>query len=252
MNHQPRHSAFARRLPAVGVIVLVAALSTPAIGLSTQVRATPGVNAAFAATSPAAWSGRYDLYSKGVFSSQKTFTWCVAASVQMMLNIIDGTKDHSRYWQERYIRYARKHDQFKDPTITGTDGQGWVASLNHFGGLTNYHIVASNGYASAIRSAVRRLRATGEPVGLVINHHNHAWVMTGFESSTDPAVDAGFKLTAVYIMGPLYPRPPHNGTDSPPDTRLTYQRMKDFLNRYRGAEAAPNNPWEGKYVTIQP
>lgn len=94
--------------------------------------------------------------------------------------------------------------------------------------------------------------ATGEPVGLVINHHNHAWVMTGFESSTDPAVDRGFKLTAVYIMGPLYPRPPHNGMDPPPDTRLTYQQMKSFLNRYFGAAEDPNNPWEGTYVTIQP
>jgi hypothetical protein len=242
--------AVTRRLPRAVVFGLVLALSAPAAGTSAQPRVAASANTS--ATIPAAWSGRYDLYRKGVFSSQRTYTWCVAASIQMMLNIIDGTSDHSRDRQERYIRYARKHDQFADPAITGTDGQGWVESLNHFGERTNYHIVSSKTYAKAIRSAVRRLRATGEPVGLVINHHNHAWVMTGFESSTDPAVDRAFQTSAIYIMGPLYPRPQHNGTDPPPDTRISYERMKAFLNEYRGAEAAPNNPWEGLFVTIQP
>jgi hypothetical protein len=234
------------------VIVLLVALGTPAMPLAAQARVSANAGGATPATTPAAWTGRYNLYRKGVFSSQRTYTWCVAASVQMMLNIIDGTNDHSRERQERYIRYARKHDQFEDQTITGTDGQGWVASLNHFGNRTNYHIVSSKTYAKALRSSVRRLRATGEPVGLVINHHNHAWVMTGFESPTDPSLDRYFKPTAVYIMGPLYPRPPHNGMDPPPDTRISYEQMKNYLNEYRGAEAAPNNPWEGLFITIQP
>jgi hypothetical protein len=251
MNHTLR-SALSRQMLRVGVVVLLAVISTPAVGLSAQGRHTAGTDPASAATTPAAWSGRYDLFRKGVFSSQQKITWCVAASVQMMLNIIEGTKDHSRAGQERYIRYARTHDQFQDPKITGTDGQGWVAALNHFGGLTNYHIVASKSYTGAIRSAVRRLRATGEPVGLVIDHHNHAWVMTGFESSSDPAADPGFTLKAVYIMGPLYPRAPHNGMDPAPDKRITYRRLKTFLTRYIDAAVAPNNPWEGTYVTIQP
>lgn len=246
------HLAVTRHLPTAVVFVLLVALSAPAEGLSAQGRDAAGGAPASAATIPAAWSGRYDLYRTGVFSSQKTSTWCVGAAIQMMLNIIDRTRDHSRYGQKRYIQYARWHDQFHDREITGTDGQGWVASLNHFAGLTNYHVVSSKTYARAIRSAVRRLRATGEPVGLVIDHHNHAWVMTGFESSTDPAVDRGFELKALYIMGPLYPRAPHRGMDPPPDTRVSYQRMKAYLNRYRGAAAAPNNPWEGLYVTIQP
>jgi hypothetical protein len=241
-----------RRTPRIVAVVLLVALCTPAVAVSARGRVTAGSVSASAATTPAAWSGRYDLYRKGVFSTQKTIRWCVAASIQMMLNIIDGTADHSRDNQLRYIRYARQHDLFRDPAVTGTDPKGWVASLNHFRGLADYHVVSSNTYANAIRSAVRRLRATGEPVGLIVDHHYHAWVMTGFESSTDPAVDHGFRLTAVYIMGPLYPRPPHNGMDPSPDTRLSYRRMKDFLNRYRGAAVAPNNPWEGTYVTIQP
>ena len=182
MNHAFR-SAISRRVSGVALVVLLVALCLPAAGVSAKGRVTASGGSARTATAPAAWSGRYDLYRSGVFSSQKKITWCVAASIQMMLNIIDSRKDHSRDHQRSYIRYARKHDRFGDPAITGTDGQGWVASLNHFGGLTNYHVVAPRTYAKAIRSAVRRLRKTGQPVGLIIDHHNHAWVMTGFEFS---------------------------------------------------------------------
>jgi hypothetical protein len=212
---------------------------------------TVGTPGPASAAPQASWSGHEDLYRSGVFSSQKTLTWCVAASVQMMLNIVEGTHDHSRANQKRYIRYARKHDRYYDPSIPGTDGQGWVDDLHHFGGLASYHVVASRHYRGAIRSAVVRLRNTGEPVGLIVDYHNHAWVMTGFEASTDPAVDPGFTLKAVYVMGPLYPRPAHGGLDPPPDTRLTYQQLKAFLTPYIDTEK-PHNPWEGAYVTIQP
>ena len=239
-------------MPRIGVVLLVVATSLVGIAMPVQGAGSTTEALPSPAGTEGSWSGRYDLYRKGVFSTQQKITWCVAASIQMMLNIMDGTQDHSRTTQERYIRYARKHDQFTDPTITGTDGQGWVAALNHYSGLTNYHIVSSKTYSGAIRSAVRRLRATGEPVGLVIEHHNHAWVMTGFESSTDPAVDSGFKLKAVYIMGPLYPRTQSNGLDPAPDSRVTYKGLKAFLTTYIDASVAPNNPWEGTYVTIQP
>ncbi len=205
-----------------------------------------------ATTTPSSWSGRYDLYRSGVFSSQQTMTWCVAASVQMMLNIVKGETDHSYANQHTYIHYARQHDRYKDPKITGTDGQGWVADLHHYGGLYNYRIVGSVSFKNAIRSAVKRLRTTGQPVGLIIDHHYHAWVMTGFDATADPEVDSSFVVEAVYIMGPLYPRPRQsNGLDPPPDTRLTRQELGHYLNTYID-HLKPNSPWEGKYVTIQP
>ena len=204
------------------------------------------------ATSTSSWSGRYDLYRSGVFSSQQTMTWCVAASVQMMLNIVRDQSDHSYANQHEYIHYARQHDRYKDPKITGTDGQGWVAALHHFGGLYNYEIVGSESFKSALRSSIKRLRTTGQPVGLIIDHHYHAWVMTGFEASADPKVDSSFVVKAVYIMGPLYPRPRQsNGLDPPPDSRLTRRELGHYLNTYID-HLKPNSPLEGKYVTIQP
>ena len=113
-------------------------------------------------------------------------------------------------------------------------------------------IVGSDSFKGAVRSAVKRLRVTHQPVGLIIDHHYHAWVMTGFEASADPKVDSSFVVQAVYIMGPLYPRPQQsNGLDPPPDTRLTRRELAHYLNTYID-HLKPNGPWEGKYVTIQP
>jgi hypothetical protein len=197
------------------------------------------------------WTGTYNLYRTGVFSTQRTMTWCVAASVQMMLNIIHGRQDHSRESQERYIRFARKNDQYTTAEAKGTDAQGWAATLARFGGGTGYHSVSTQTYRSSIRSMARRMRETGKPVGLIVAHSGHAWVATGFEASADPAMDPSAEVTAVYVMGPLYPRQTRGGYDMPPNTRLSYDRLKSFHTRYYDS-AGPKNPWENTFVTIQP
>jgi hypothetical protein len=197
------------------------------------------------------WAGTYNLYRDGVFSTQRTITWCVAASVQMMLNIIYGTDDHSRESQERYIRFARKNDHYSTAEAKGTDAQGWAATLERFGGGNGYHAVSTQTYRASIRGLARRMRETGKPVGLIVAHSSHAWVAVGFDATADPAIDHTAEVTAVYVMGPLYPRQRRGGYDMPPNTRLPYDRLKSFHTRYYDS-AGPNNPWEGTFVTIQP
>jgi hypothetical protein len=199
-----------------------------------------------------AWTGTNDLYRSGVFSTQATSTWCVAASTQMMLNIIEGQKDHSRDNQLRYIRYARLHDLYP-PSVPakGTDPLGWTVALNHFGESTSYHSVTSNWFKWAVRSSAKRLRQTGKPVGLVVAHSNHAWVMTGFSATADPATTTSFDVTSVYVMGPLYPDQQKYGYDMPPDKQLTVGKLRSFLTPYRDIRGT-KNPWEGSFVTVQP
>jgi hypothetical protein len=197
------------------------------------------------------WMGKQNLYRSGVFVTQKTMTWCVAASVQMMINVIRGTSDHSRETQQKYIKYARKNDLYTTAEAKGTDAMGWVRTLARFGGGDGYHVVSSSSYKWAVRTAVKRLRQTTKPVGLIVMHSNHAWVLTGFEATADPALDPSFQVTALYVSGPLYPRQSSGGYDMPPNTRVSYDRMKSFLTRYYDS-VGPNNPWEGTYVTIQP
>jgi hypothetical protein len=200
-----------------------------------------------------AWTGTEDLYSPGVFSTQQTITWCIGASVQMMLNIQRGQKDHSHDNQEAYFLYARHHDDYKPGDGSrGSDPLGWSNALNYYGGTTAYHPAAATSYKWAVRKAVKRLRLTGKPVGLIVMQSNHAWVMTGFSATADPAVTSDFQVTAIYVMGPLYPRPAHDGYDPAPDTRISYDHFKHFLTPYWDTTIGKASPWWGQFVTVSP
>jgi hypothetical protein len=197
------------------------------------------------------WDGSENLYRTGVFSTQRTMSWCVGASIQMMLNIVRGTSDQTKANQQAYFDYARHNDAYTPADgANGTDPQGWSEALVHYG-AGSYADVSYDRFHRAIRDAARRLRQTGKPVGLVVAHSNHAWVMTGFESTADPAFDANAEVTSVYVMGPLYPRKSHNGYDPAPNTRISYEAMKSYLTRYYD-RLGPKNEWEGSFVTILP
>ncbi len=197
------------------------------------------------------WSGSYDLFRTGAFSTQRTMSWCVGASIQMMLNLVRGTSDQSKANQEAYFDYARHNDAYTPADgANGTDPQGWSEALVHYR-AGNYADVKYEHFRRAVRDAARRLRQTGKPVGLVVAHSSHAWVMTGFTASSDPALDANATITSVYVLGPLYPRKTHNGYDPAPDTRIDYDHLKRYLTRYYD-RLGPKNEWEGSFVTILP
>src|SRR4051794_14129947 len=197
------------------------------------------------------WDGSDNLYRSGVFSTQRTMSWCVGASIQMMLNIVRGTSDQTKANQEAYFDYARHNDAYTPADgANGTDPQGWSAALVHYG-AGRYSDIKNDRFRRAVRDAARRLRQTGKPVGLIVAHSNHAWVMTGFTANTDPALDSRATISSVYVMGPLYPRSAHNGYDPAPNTQISYERLKSYLTRYYDS-LGPDNEWEGSFVTILP
>ena len=199
-----------------------------------------------------AWTGSVNLYRSGVFSTQRRSSWCVAAAIQMMRNVVRGESDRSYASQLTYIRSARSLDMYTaGDGAKGTDPEGWAAALRVHGAGTGYHVVETARFNGAVRAAVRALRKTGKPVGLLVGHGSHAWVMTGFSATADPAVTSSFTVTAVYIMGPLYPRPKHYGFDPAPNKRVTIDRLRSFfLTRYR--DRLGPSPWNGSYVVILP
>jgi len=88
-------------------------------------------------------------------------------------------------------------------------------------------------------------------VGLLVGHGNHAWVLTGFTATADPAVTSRFSVTSVRVTGPLWGLQNRTyGYDMRPDKRLTPSQLHDFLTpcHYGPIRMA----WEGDYVTIQP
>jgi hypothetical protein len=193
------------------------------------------------------WTGTLDLYRPGSFASQANMTVCVAASTQLMLNLILGRSDSSAATQQTYIAYAQAHDA--GSYTSGTDPAGWAATLDRYGGST-YSVATFADAGSALKQAVRRLRQTNKPVGLLVWAGLHAWVISGFSATADPAVTNEFNVTAVYVTGPLYPRPANAlGYDPAPDTQMTPTQLSRYFAPFNDG---PARSWTGKYVIVVP
>ena len=196
------------------------------------------------------WRGGIDLYRAGVFSTQKTWYWCTAADVQIMRNIVHHKTNHQKAQQRRFFRYMRAHNRYTIPVRHGVDPVGWAAGLRRFVD-PRYRLVTRGTFKRALRSAVRDLRLTNLPVGITVAHGNHAWVLTGFSATADPARTNRFKVTSVRVSGPLWGLQSRSfGYDMRPDKKLTRQQLKRFFTawHYPGIRMS----WEGRWVSVQP
>lgn len=191
------------------------------------------------------WSGRFNLFRANAFVTQKTFKWCVAASVQMMANLVRNRSDRSRKTQARMIAYAQRWDNGPYGEEGGTDVTGWIAALRHYG-AGRYRAVGATTAARALRVAATAMAQTGRPAGILVMDGRHAWVLHGFESKTDPRRDRRAQINAVRISGPLYPLQQRGGYDPRPNTRLSASKLaRYFLPTSVGAMV-------GKYVVVIP
>lgn len=236
MSHGSRPFALARS---------VAALAIALTGLSFAGAAPRPAEAALAR-----WAGGIDLYRTGVFTTQQTWLWCTAADVQIVRNIVDRTADHTRAGQQRYFDAMRAHDRYAIPLKDGVDPAGWAYGLRHFVD-SRYRLVASSSFDAALRSAVTSLRRTNLPVGITVAHGDHAWVLTGFSATADPATTTRFTVTSVRVVGPLWGLQSTSfGYDMRPDTKLTPAQLAGFFSpwHYAGLRMA----WEGEWVSVQP
>lgn len=196
-----------------------------------------------------AWTGRFSVYRQGVFVSQVTDYSCVGASIQMMLNIIRGESDSSGRRQLRYLRYAREHSRY---TITngGADPRGWKLALRHWG-AGHYHVAGKFSMQGSLRQAATRMRLTRKPVGLLVLRGGHAWVMTGFDATADPARTTNFRVTRVQVMGPLWPDGTVNGRpyDPRPGSWLGLSALRTKFKAYYWKRATT---WNGRWMMVIP
>ena len=197
----------------------------------------------------AGWGGGIDLYRAGTFSTQQSWLWCTAADVQIIRNIVRGERDHSASRQRGYFDFMRRHNRYRIPVSDGVDPAGWTAGLRYYVDA-RYRMVVSTSFEAALRSAVTNLRKTKRPVGLLVSHGNHAWVLTGFTATADPAQTSKFTVTSVRVTGPLWGLQSRSyGYDMKPDTKLTPKQLRGFFTpwHYAGVRMA----WEGRWVSIQ-
>jgi hypothetical protein len=142
-----------------------------------------------------------NLYRKGDFVAQYTFEWCVGASLQMALNMSTTEAHTTRADQQDLWEMAR--DRSFSP-FGGANPTGWTAVLNELG-VGPYELVSIPTLDEALTTAAEAIRATKRPVGLVMWRGRHAWVMSGFESTTDPRSSDDFDVTGIRVLDPLYP-----------------------------------------------
>jgi hypothetical protein len=166
-----------------------------------------------------------NLYQEGDFVPQYTFEWCVAASIQMMHNLIDDTGAGT--WADRVqqgelweMARARSSNSFN-----GANPLGWAKVLTQVG-MGPYAVVSIADYEEALQTAARAIADTGRPVGLVMWRGRHVWVMSGFASLGDPDQFAEFSVTGIRVQDPLYPYGDGRWGPSPaPNTLLTPKQL---------------------------
>jgi hypothetical protein len=187
-----------------------------------------------------------NLYRPDAYSHQSTGQLCTGASTQMMINLVTGASDHSGQNQIDYVNYEMAHSHYTTIDVGGLP-DGWAAALSAHG-AGPYAVATYPSFEESMRAAATALRLTGRPVGLVIHHGGHAWVMAGFTSSgADPALSADFVLTGVVIMAPDYRT---NIADPAPGTLMTMPALAALISPY----TSTNFPtvWTGSYVVIEP
>jgi hypothetical protein len=208
---------------------------------------------------------RMNLYSRGDFVHQQTKYWCVAASVQTMMNIIDDRKPRrSKAFQKRLHFEGRDLDQDDDGFWKQLAGPyRWKRGLHGLGLREWRDLLTTNGYGpyqidrartrkQAIRMAATAIRTTGRPAGLVVWRGAHAWVMSGFTATADPAFTDDFKVESVFIQDPWYPYVSTIwGASRPPNSKVSVAALaEDYLRYNRPRRRQPMR--DGKYMLILP
>ncbi len=199
---------------------------------------------------PAPGPFRINLYQRGDFVSQASAIYCVPAAIQTMRNVMEPGARRSPALQDRYYRLAR---ELSTPRLRGpgAEPEGWARTLDRLG-HGPYAVDVQRTRSAAIRAAAQALRAAGRPVGLLMWRGAHAWVMTGFAATADPAFTDRFTVTHVYVSDVWYPRVSSIwGPSRPPNARVPVAALRqDYLRWHRPLMRYPDK--DGRFVIVVP
>jgi hypothetical protein len=191
-----------------------------------------------------------NLFDPGDFVAQRRSDWCVPASILTMMNMIDGDAGGARPTQARLDRMARRLSTWR-LRGAGSEPEGWARTLDRLG-LGPYRVRAERTQTGALETAARAIRSTRRPVGLLVWRGAHAWVVSGFRATADPAVTDDFTVTHLFVHDPLYPNGSSIwGRSSRPNTRL---RARDVASEYL-AWRRPHMRYpakDGRFVLVVP
>lgn len=189
-----------------------------------------------------------NLYADGDFVSQATKDQCVSAAMQIMLNVIGPDDDRSKETQARLDRLATR---LTNTRPGATEPKGWAAGLEEWG-AGGYEVAVAPTRGKAIERAVRAIRATGRPAGLLVWRGAHSWVLHGWEATGDPAGSEEITVTHLYVSDPWYPRISSIwGPSRGPNARITPEQLEEDYLPWR-RPSGPYPDMDGRYVVILP
>ena len=177
--------------------------------------------------------------------------YCLPAAMQTMINIMEpGRPDRTLRTQERLYRLARRYSSEK-LWGKGAEPIGWARALERLG-YGDWEVVAYRRRADAIKVAVKRLRMTGKPVGMLTWRGAHSWVISGFSATADPALTNRYRVTRIVIEDVWYPRVSTIwGPSDPPGTWMRADDLgRDYLRYKRPGRRYPG--LDGNYVLVVP
>ena len=172
------------------------------------------------------------------------------ASIEMMARLIDRASARSLPSQRVLDRRARALSSSR-LVGRGSEPQGWAGVLNRLG-YGPYEVAAFRTRSAALKAAARALRLTGRPVGLLMWHGAHAWVLSGFAATADPALTGAYRVTSVRVSDPWYPRATSAfGRTHRPDARISVAQLaQGFLRWHR--PLARYAELDGRFVLVIP
>ena len=189
-----------------------------------------------------------DLYQEGDFIGQYRNDWCVPASLQTAMNIMDVDADGTRATQARLFDFTRSLAPAPDGSA---EPEGWAMALTELS-YGRYQVSVEPSLAAAVQVAARQIRLTNRPAALLTWRGAHVWVMSGFEATADPAVTNRFTVTAARIQDVWYDRfSTLWGYSRPPNSLVPVEALpEDFLPWKRPRGSYPDK--DGKFVIVIP
>ncbi|HYM83557.1 MAG TPA: hypothetical protein VEY67_05360 [Candidatus Dormibacteraeota bacterium] len=190
-----------------------------------------------------------DIYRPSAFVTQPNLLYCVPGASEIIINHVAGRPVVGPELMSGMYAYGQSLAVYPNEG-PGVDPVGWIGILDRWG-APGYAWHAYPTLAEALHHAAARIRATGKPAGLTVGmHREHAWVITGFAATRDPALGP-FTVTAVAVTGPLWPMQRYylGYFDMPPDTWITPARLAPAVRPFK---ADVPTQWDGLYVTVEP
>ena len=193
-----------------------------------------------------------DLYREGDFVGELTNKWCIPAAMQTMMNIMDEGADLSEETQSKLYDLGVSIERSRQGT---PEPESWAQGLTQLG-YGHFEVAVTDTRQAAIELVAKQIRITNRPAGLLVWYGWHAWVVSGFVATADPALTDDYLVTSLFIEDVWYNRQStlwnkdRDGYSRPPDsevpTSILYEDFKVW-------DQSVNYPeYQKKFVVIIP